>query len=133
MTSTQDQHLHVYLLIFLITGLLSLLCDFRLLESASTCTFNLVLTVLPDKVTPNHPKSIRFWEHTIEAERPKLLIQTITCLFCTREVCNAQLIIFYLLATSFQPRYAWARSCYCGQQLQCWYHCKWCRCNWGLC
>ena len=64
-----------------------MLCDFRLLESPSTCAFNLVLTVLPDKVTPNHPMSTRFWEHTIEAEGPKLLIQT--CLFPTREACNA--------------------------------------------
>lgn len=109
-----------------------MLCDFRLLESPSTCAFNLVLTVLPDKVTPNHPMSTRFWEHTIEAEGPKLLIQTVTCLFPTREACNAELIMFYLLATFFQPRYGWARSCSCRQQLQCWYHCKWSSCNLDL-
>lgn len=87
MTSTQDQiqHLHFYLIIFLITGVLSLLCDFRLPESASTSPSNLVLTVLPDKVSPNHPKSFRFWEHTTEAEWPKLLIQTIICLFYRRK------------------------------------------------
>lgn len=59
------------------TGALSLLCDFRLLQESNIYAYNLVPMVLPDNATPNYPNSNSLWKYTTEGEGlilPKELI-----------------------------------------------------------
>lgn len=110
----------------IITGALSLLRDFRLQQPLLS---GLVLMVLPGNqlslVATLIPAGCSMHYPSWRAHPSGGLNQIIIWLLSTREVYTAQLIRFYLLETSFLPRYAQARSCSHGQWVQCWSHWTW--------
>lgn len=59
------------------TGALSLLCDFRLLQESNIYVCDLVPMVLPDNATPNYPNSNSLWKYTTKGEGLILLKELI--------------------------------------------------------